>query len=124
MGEVTNMDSMFYGCEALENIDTSKIVMDHVINNDYMYGQCIKLKDKVDYNVYEMKDNEAYTVIRCKYANLYSKPYDSSEVITQIPAGTQVKVTYDYNNDYGGYRKVTYNDQTGYIEGYYLMDDD
>lgn len=32
------MDSMFYGCEALENIDTSKIVMDHVINNDYMYG--------------------------------------------------------------------------------------
>ena len=122
--QVTNMDSMFYGCEALENIDTSKIVMDHVINNDYMYGQCIKLKDKVDYNVYEMKDKEAYTVIRCKYANLYSKPYDSSEVITQIPAGTQVKVTYDYNNDYGGYRKVTYNDQTGYIEGYYLMDDD
>lgn len=57
-----------------------------------------------------MKDNEAYTVIRCKYTNLYSKPYDSSEVITQIPAGTQVK--------------VTYNDQTGYIEGYYLMDDD
>lgn len=126
--QVTNMDSMFYGCEALENVNTSKITTDHAINTDYMYGQCIKLKNKVDYDVYEIKDNEAYTVIRCKYADMYSEPYDSSEVITQIPAGKQVKVTYDYTNDYAndyaGYRKVTYNDQTGYIKDYYLTDED
>lgn len=49
------MDSMFYGCESLENVDTSTITMNNVINSDYMYGQCYKLDDKVDYNVYEIK---------------------------------------------------------------------
>ena len=66
----------------------------------------------------------AYSGVKRRHLAVDVRHRDSSEVITQIPAGTQVKVTYDYNNDYGGYRKVTYNDQTGYIEGYYLMDDD
>lgn len=123
--QVTNMGNMFYECKKLENVDTSKIIMDQVINSDYIYGGCYKLKDKVDYNVYELKDDEVSTVIECKYANMYSMQDTSSDVIAQIPVGTQVKIIYNSVNDrFSQYRKVTYNDQTGYIESYYLMEDD
>ena len=123
--QVTNMGNMFYECKKLENVDTSKIIMDQVINSDYIYGGCYKLKDKVDYDVYELKDDEVSTVIECKYANMYSMQDTSSDVIAQIPVGTQVKIIYNSVNDrFSQYRKVTYNDQTGYIESYYLMEDD
>lgn len=122
--QVTNMDSMFYGCESLENVDTSTITMNNVINSDYMYGQCYKLDDKVDYNVYEIKDYESSTIIRRKYVNMYSEPDASSKVITQIPAGEKVKVILDYMNSDNWYEKVTYNNQSGYIYHDFLTNND
>ena len=123
--QVTNMNSMFYGCEALENIDTSKITMDHVINSDYIYGGCYELEDKVNYNVFDIRDREICTVVNCTYANMYSKPDASSEIIMKIPAGEQVKIIKNYSIDYySQFKEITYNDQDGYIEGYYLKDDE
>ena len=125
--QVTNMGSMFYGCKKLENVDISKIIMDQAINSDYIYGGCYKLKDKVDYDVYDVRDNQVSTVVECKYANMYSEPDTSSEIIMQIPVGEQVKVIDDYPSAYsyyGQFNRIIYNDQDGYIENNYLMEDD
>ena len=101
--------------------------MDQAINTDYIYGGCYKLKDKVDYDVYDVRDNQVSTVVECKYANMYSEPDTSSEIIMQIPVGEQVKVIDDYPSAYsyyGQFNRIIYNDQDGYIENNYLMEDD
>ena len=62
-----------------------------------------------------------------KYANMYSEPDTSSEIIMQIPVGEQVKIIDDYPSAYsyyGQFNRIIYNDQDGYIENNYLMEDD
>lgn len=123
---VTNMKKMFYECEKLENVDISKIVTDQVINSDYMYAQCFGLDGKVDFDVYEIDDSECFDVAvigRCKYADMYSKPDKSSEVLGQIPAGTQVEIIQTYVGNYF-FAEIAYNDQNGYIFQNYLVEND
>ena len=123
---VTNMKKMFYECEKLENVDISKIVTDQVINSDYMYAQCFGLDGKVDFDVYEIDDSEYFDVAvigRCKYADMYSKPDKSSEVLGQIPAGTQVEIIQTYVGNYF-FAEIAYNDQNGYIFQNYLVEND
>ena len=119
---VTNMKKMFYECEELENVDISKIVTDQVINSDYMYAQCFGLDGKVDFNVYEIDDSEHDTIGRCKYADMYSKPDQSSEVLEQIPAGTEVEVNYYVENS--NFVEIAYNGQKGYVYQRYLVGDE
>ena len=122
---VTNMSNMFYGCEVLESFDPSKINTENVINNDYMYGRCYQLDKKVDYNVYESKDDEFNKIGGFdQYTNMYSEPDDSSKVITEIPAGAQVEVKIYSAGNYYQYAGVIYDDLFGYIKERYIINED